>query len=163
MAEAVRDAAGALVGYEGSLKDVSKRKQFERQIQANEEKFLAFFESAPDAIVIADRQGRIHLVNRQTEQLFGYARLELLGLPIETLMPRRYRPGHHEALRAEQSSLLAIGEKQVNRMLMPVGCVKQGARRLQKCNDAAAGVTGTRCSGSRIVMGDQQQRTPGGG
>ncbi|HLB15022.1 MAG TPA: PAS domain S-box protein [Burkholderiales bacterium] len=45
--------------------------------------FRALLESAPDAMVIADPQGRIVLINAQTERLFGYARDELLGQPKE--------------------------------------------------------------------------------
>lgn len=66
-------------------------------IRRTEEKFQGLLESAPDAIVIADTEGRITLVNSQTEELFGYPREELLGKPVETLIPARYRnahPGH---------------------------------------------------------------------
>ena len=54
----------------------------------------AFLEVAPDAIVVADARGEIVAVNRLTEQMFGYARDELLGKPLETLVPERYRGGH---------------------------------------------------------------------
>jgi PAS domain S-box-containing protein len=45
-------------------------------------------------MVIANEQGKIILVNAQTEKLFGYKREELLGLPVETLIPERYRGNH---------------------------------------------------------------------
>ena len=51
-------------------------------------------ESAPDGIVVTDEGGRILLVNRQTEQLFGYDRSDLLGRPVEELLPERFRQGH---------------------------------------------------------------------
>jgi PAS domain S-box-containing protein len=51
-------------------------------------------EAAPDAMVIADQSGRILLLNSQVEKLFGYERGELIGRPVELLMPGRYRPGH---------------------------------------------------------------------
>ena len=59
-----------------------------------EDKFPALLESAPDAMVIVDASGSITLVNAQTEKLFGYQREELLGQPVENLMPARFRGNH---------------------------------------------------------------------
>ena len=59
-----------------------------------DEKFRAMLESAPDAIVIVGTDGRIVLVNRQTEVVFGYDSEELLGEPIERLIPEEFRPRH---------------------------------------------------------------------
>jgi PAS domain S-box-containing protein len=59
-----------------------------------EDKFRALLESAPDAMVIVDASGTIMLVNAQTEKFFGYKREELLGKPVEILMPDRFRGNH---------------------------------------------------------------------
>jgi PAS domain S-box-containing protein len=56
--------------------------------------FRALFETAPDAMLVVDTQGRIVLANAQTEKMFGIARSALLGQPVETLIPERYREGH---------------------------------------------------------------------
>ncbi|MBM7091068.1 PAS domain S-box protein [Streptomyces sp. S12] len=61
---------------------------------AAEERFRGLLEAAPDAMVIVDGTGTITLVNAQTEALFGYERGELLGQPVELLVPQRSR-GHH--------------------------------------------------------------------
>lgn len=58
------------------------------------ENLAAFLEVAPDAMVIVDRDGRIVLVNAQTERVFGYDRHELLNQPVEKLVPERYRGVH---------------------------------------------------------------------
>lgn len=61
---------------------------------AAEERFRGLLEAAPDAMVIVDGQGIIKLVNAQTEALFGYRREELLGHPVELLIPTRFRTQH---------------------------------------------------------------------
>ncbi|GEM_PF-294380 len=68
-------------------RDISERK-------AAEEQFKELLESAPDAMVIVDRKGVIKLINLQTEKFFGYARNELIGKPVELLIPERFRENH---------------------------------------------------------------------
>jgi PAS domain S-box-containing protein len=65
-----------------------------------EEKFRGLLEAAPDAFLLVDEAGAIVLVNSQTERMFGYPRDELLGLPVEVLVPQRFR-GNHPAHRTD--------------------------------------------------------------
>ena len=65
-----------------------------RQARASEATFRGFLEAAPDAMVIVDPQGRIVLVNSQSEHLFGYSRDDLLGQAIELLIPEDVRARH---------------------------------------------------------------------
>jgi PAS domain S-box-containing protein len=88
-----RDAAGQPAYAIAVMHDISERKRAE-------EKFRGLVESAPDAMVIVDKRGEIILVNSQTERMFGYTRAELLGKPVEILMPNRLRDTH-SAHRAE--------------------------------------------------------------
>jgi PAS domain S-box-containing protein len=89
-ASVYRDERGNVLGIFAAARDVTGRKKAE-------EKFRSLLEAAPDSIVIVNKDGRIVLVNAQTQKLFGYEREELLDQPVEILVPQRFRgahPGH---------------------------------------------------------------------
>jgi PAS domain S-box-containing protein len=91
------DEAGKLQGVFAAARDVTERKRAER-------KFEGLLESAPDAMVMVDREGQIVLVNAQTEKMFGHTRGELIGQPVEVLIPDRYHdrhPGHRDSFFGE--------------------------------------------------------------
>jgi PAS domain S-box-containing protein len=84
-------AASHFVGYIGSAIDIT--------IREAEEHFRLVVEAAPSALLMVDEHGVMTLVNSQTEQLFGYSRAELLGQPVEMLVPERFwalHPRHRE-------------------------------------------------------------------
>ena len=58
----------------------------------SESKFMGLLESAPDAMIITGEDGKIQMVNAQTERIFGYSRNEIIGKEIEILVPQRF---HH--------------------------------------------------------------------
>jgi PAS domain S-box-containing protein len=81
----IETSEGVLVS--SAIRDLTARKKAE-------DKFRALLEAAPDAMVIADSAGLITLINAQTEKLFGYERSELIGRPIEVLIPERFSGQH---------------------------------------------------------------------
>jgi len=91
---AMRGENGHLRGFSKITRDITERKRSDENIRQSEEKFRALLESAPDAVVIADGQGTIVLVNAQAERLFGWGRQEMVGQPVEMLIPEDKRAGH---------------------------------------------------------------------
>ena len=83
----IRGGDGEVTGFVTTTQDVTERRQ-------DESMFRGLLDSAPDAMVIAGPDGRIALVNRQTEQLFGFTREDLVGRPIEALVPQRLHGRH---------------------------------------------------------------------
>src|SRR5579864_3409087 len=73
--------------------------------------FAAFVDSIPDAIAMVDGEGRITLVNAQTETMFGYSASELQGQRIEMLLPERFRHEHpeHRKTFAESPRVRSMG------------------------------------------------------
>jgi two-component system CheB/CheR fusion protein len=88
------DKAGKITAIANTEHNISRRKRAEESLRASEANFRALVESAPDALVIVNRQGKIEEANSQAENLFGYAKSELLGMEVEDLMPPRYASGH---------------------------------------------------------------------
>ena len=85
-----------------------------REVNAGDESeayFRTMLETAPDAMIIVDERGRIAIVNRQAEDMFGYSRAELLGHEVEMLLPENVRQQHqgHRGRYGEKPELRPMG------------------------------------------------------
>jgi PAS domain S-box-containing protein len=100
----VRAGNDTLIGFAMLTRDLTEHMKAEQLLRG-------FLEAAPDAVIIADQQGKIAAVNAQTEKLFGYGRAELLGQTIEALIPQRYRDKHpvHRAAYAGNPKARSMG------------------------------------------------------
>ena len=87
MGKVIIDKGGRAVRITGVCMDVTERKRFA-------ERFMFAVEAAPNAMILINQDGRITLANLQAEALFHYKREELIGQPVEMLIPERYRNEH---------------------------------------------------------------------
>src|ERR1043166_3323409 len=108
--KAIRDEQGGLFIL-STKKDVTQLKVL-RDANLLEAQFGDLLELTPDAIVMVNATGRIVLANRQAEKIFGYARRELRGRLIDSLIPERFRKAHlgHRAGYFGQPHARAMGE-----------------------------------------------------
>ena len=97
---ALYDELGELTGFGKVTRDVTERRGAEEALQKSRNMFERLFENAPDAVVVVDSHGVIRKVNQQTEALFGYMREEMVGNPVEYLLPERFHKRHRQHRRA---------------------------------------------------------------
>ena len=93
LGEVFTNEKGEIIEMIGTGQDITEQRMAEN-------KFRGLLESAPDAMVIVNEKGTIDLINKQAEKLFGYTAEELVGNPVETLIPKRFL-GNHTAYRDE--------------------------------------------------------------
>jgi PAS domain S-box-containing protein len=86
------DELGALCdGFNTMLAEIRRR---DDELERHRLRLEEVIESAPNAMVMVNQEGRVVLINSQTERLFGCTREELLGQPVELLVPQRFREVH---------------------------------------------------------------------
>lgn len=108
----VASASGRLVGASSVARDIADRKRAEAL-------FHGAVEASPSGMLLVDRGGAIVLINRETERLFGYSREEIVGQPVEILVPEAAR-AKHPSLRAAFSAQPALRRMGVGRDLKAV-------------------------------------------
>jgi len=89
----IRAAPHGTEGWLFIATDCSHEKAAAERLRT-ESRFRELLEAAPDAIIEVDSEGRIRLLNRVTEKLFGYSREELLGMNVDALLPDALRGAH---------------------------------------------------------------------
>lgn len=81
------------------LLDISEHLDTLSQLQSSESRYRTVFESAQNAIILANTDGVILSANPHAHHIFGYATGELSGQPIALLMPKRYRQAHAQGMK----------------------------------------------------------------
>ena len=90
----ILDAGGAVIGASIVARDDTARRAAEESLRRSEATSRALLASVTESIVVTDAAGRIVLVNARTEAMFGYTQAELIGQPVETLIPAALRERH---------------------------------------------------------------------
>jgi PAS domain S-box-containing protein len=90
------DGSGKFRGYRGVDRDITQRKSVEQALRASEAKLAGIISIAADAIVSVDGSQRIVMFNHGAEKIFGWSQGEVLGQPLDLLIPERFRRFHHQ-------------------------------------------------------------------
>jgi PAS domain S-box-containing protein len=98
-----------------SLADVTRERRAELALASSEGRFRQLVEQAPDAVIVVDAAGHIASCNQRTVEVFGYRPTELIGAPIELLVPERSRNVHEQRrddfVRAPASRQMGAGSE----------------------------------------------------
>jgi PAS domain S-box-containing protein len=107
----IRDADGTIVGASKIARDITERKRANEALRQSEARALALIDSAAEGILIVEEDSRIVAANRQVEAMFGYSERDLVGQPMEVLLPEglRARHAHHRAQYAADPRVRSMG------------------------------------------------------
>ena len=105
------NAEGTIIGVSSIGRDIGDRHRAERALRESEDTAQALIDSAAEGIVVVDDRGLIVRVNGQVETMFGYAESEMLGQPMEMLLPERFRGRHvdHRAAYVAEPRVRTMG------------------------------------------------------
>jgi PAS domain S-box-containing protein len=106
----VFNKSGDVLEFVGTTLDITERKRLEEARRRSEELYRTVVETATDAVVSIDEDGKILFVNPATTQIFGYHSSELIGSPLTMLMPKSLREQHKTGVRR----FLATGHRHMN-------------------------------------------------
>jgi PAS domain S-box-containing protein len=93
-------------------REVVERTRAEHELRESEQRMRGLLEAAPDAMVVVDDRGAIVEVSAQVEKMFGHARTDLVGRPVEILVPESFRERHtsHRGVYSSDPRTRAMGE-----------------------------------------------------
>jgi PAS domain S-box-containing protein len=91
---AYQDSMGIPVRMSGTVADITEIKVAEQKLKESEAKFAGIVAISPDAIISIDDEQCITIFNNGAEQIFGYTQEEVIGTPLERLIPERFRRAH---------------------------------------------------------------------
>ena len=97
-ASPLHDQSGNIIGAIESIRDITEQKQAEKALKENESRMRAITDSAQDAILMMDSEGRISYWNPAAERILGYTSAEAIGQNLHALIaPSRYHEAHRAA------------------------------------------------------------------
>lgn len=140
------DEKRALVGGIGVTLDITSRKQAEEALRLAEAKSSGILSISADAIVSIDKDQRITLFNDGAEKIFGHVRDEVVGKPLEILIPERFRVVHRQHVER-----FAAGGELSRRMGQRYGSTIFGLRKNGEEFPADAAVSKLEVGGERIL------------
>ncbi|UCG15571.1 MAG: PAS domain S-box protein [Phycisphaerales bacterium] len=102
----VVDDAGNVIAHMASHRDVTEKRRAEEALRSSEERFRTVVHASKDAMVAVNSQGLVTLFNPAAEEMFGRQAKEMIGQPLDVLMPEDYREPHRQFVK----SFFATGE-----------------------------------------------------
>ncbi len=84
---------------EGLTDEINERKHTEKLLRKSEEEYRLLIESAQDAIICINEEGTIYIWNKLAEKIFGYAKNEVIGQAVTTIIPEKYKPLHQNGIK----------------------------------------------------------------
>ena len=138
---------GVATRMSGTIQDVTERHLAEQALLKSESRLAAIIETAPEAVIVTDKNGLIEVFNRGAEAIFGYAESEVEGLSLEILIPEGKRVAHHGHMQAFKMS-------REHRRMMDVRREISGLRKDGTVFPAAASVSRIDIDGDEIFVAD---------
>ena len=94
--ETLFDEDGKPLVSRGTVQDISRQKKAEDALNQSEATLAAFMRTSPEAVIIADQNGRITVFSTGAEVIFGHKAADIVGQPVERLIPDQLRAAHRE-------------------------------------------------------------------